>query len=146
MLGWWGETAERAVWSFATMRSGGLCVTEPGIAQMLVWSAGSCKWHLQVVQGYNHYKLSYWYPTCMHGYNDYSKTLTLTFSGAEALTQATFGEGLGRIWLDNVRCTGSERILLNCTASFTGINPCTHAQDAGVRCPIGKTNTKNVLV
>ena len=53
---------------------------------------------------------------------------------AEALSQATFGEGIGTIWLDNVQCTGSERVLMNCEASFTGSNPCTHAQDAGVRC------------
>ena len=57
--------------------------------------------------------------------------------GATALSQATFGEGTGRIWLDNVQCTGSERALMNCTASSNGVNSCTHAQDAGVRCPTG---------
>lgn len=46
---------------------------------------------------------------------------------------ASFGEGTGRIWLDNVECTGNETKLAYCTASSSGIN-CTHAQDAGVRC------------
>ena len=55
-------------------------------------------------------------------------------SGAEA---ASFGEGTGRIWLDNVQCTGNERRLRNCTASSSGINSCTHVQDAGVRCSPG---------
>ena len=58
-------------------------------------------------------------------------------SGVQALSGASFGQGTGRIWLDNVACTGSERVLMNCTASSTGTNSCTHAQDAGVRCPTG---------
>ena len=48
-----------------------------------------------------------------------------------------FGEGTGRIWLDNVQCTGNERALRNCTAISNGVNSCTHSQDAGVRCPLG---------
>ena len=48
-----------------------------------------------------------------------------------------FGEGTGRIMLTNVQCTGSERQLINCTASSQGNNSCSHAQDAGVRCPPG---------
>ena len=55
-----------------------------------------------------------------------------------ALTEASFGEGTGRIWLDNVQCTGNERTLINCTASSNGVNSCTHAQDAGVRCLPGE--------
>ena len=57
--------------------------------------------------------------------------------GAEALNGSSFGEGTGRIWLDNVQCTGNERTLINCTASSNGVNSCTHAQDAGVRCQSG---------
>ena len=60
------------------------------------------------------------------------------FIGVEALGQAMFGQGTGTIWLDNIQCTGSEIALTNCTASSTGVNTCTHAQDAGVRCPGGK--------
>ena len=59
------------------------------------------------------------------------------FSGSVALSGASFGEGTGRIWLDNVQCTGSERELRNCTASTNGINSCIHAQDAGLRCLSG---------
>ena len=58
-------------------------------------------------------------------------------TGAQALTQASFGEGTGRIWLNNVQCTASERVLINCTASSSG-NTCTHSQDAGVRCATGE--------
>ena len=66
------------------------------------------------------------------------------FSGATALNEATFGQGTGRIWLDNVQCTRSGRVLMNCTASFNGVNSCTHAQDAGVRCPAGILTFNNV--
>ena len=55
-------------------------------------------------------------------------------TGSVALSGGNFGEGTGRIWLDNVQCTGNERTLINCTASSNGVNSCTHAQDAGVRC------------
>ena len=58
-------------------------------------------------------------------------------SAVEPLKGGSFGEGTGRMWLDNVQCTGSERILVNCTASIGGVNSCSHAQDAGVRCPSG---------
>ena len=54
----------------------------------------------------------------------------------EAVSQASFGQGTGRIWLTNVQCIGSETGLSNCTAS-SGVDSCTHAQDAGVRCPLG---------
>ena len=54
--------------------------------------------------------------------------------GAEALGQATFGEGTGRIWLGGVQCMENETSLLNCSSVSS---TCTHAQDAGVRCPQG---------
>lgn len=47
---------------------------------------------------------------------------------------AGFGEGTGRIWMNNVQCTGNEKTLMNCTANLNGMNNCSHVQDAGVRC------------
>ena len=68
-------------------------------------------------------------------------TMTLSYidSSVEALSQATFGEGTGRIWLNNVQCEGSERTLMDCVASSN--DACTHAQDAGVKCPTGMTSS-----
>jgi deleted-in-malignant-brain-tumors protein 1 len=59
----------------------------------------------------------------------------------EALTQASFGEGTGRIWLTNVSCTGEERELIKCISSSGGVNSCTHAQDSAVRCSPGRQFT-----
>ena len=50
---------------------------------------------------------------------------------------SSFDEGTGRIWLENVTCMGSERELIDCIDDFSGNSSCTHAQDAGVRCPSG---------
>ena len=68
----------------------------------------------------------------------YYSMVHFSYIGVQALSQATFGQGTGTIWLDNVQCTGSETTLTDCTASSTGVNTCTHAQDAGVRCPGSK--------
>ena len=66
--------------------------------------------------------------------------MSLLYIGA--FNQSTFGGGTGRIWLDNVQCTGNERTLMDCTASSgsSGVNSCTHDQDAGVKCLLGKYN------
>lgn len=64
--------------------------------------------------------------------------------GVEAPGQASFGEGAGQVWLDNTQCTGSEEEILDCSTSTSGVNSCTHAQDAGVRC--GNVPTQRSLL
>jgi deleted-in-malignant-brain-tumors protein 1 len=46
-----------------------------------------------------------------------------------------FTNGAGQIWLDNVRCVGTETRLIDCPANALGISSCSHNSDAGVRCP-----------
>ena len=47
---------------------------------------------------------------------------------------AEFGQGTGRIWLDNVDCSGGESMLTGCSVRPWGISDCSHSEDAGVVC------------
>ena len=58
----------------------------------------------------------------------------LGLAGGEALQEHDFGSGIGKIWLDDVQCTGSEHTLMSCTANPWGENNCEHNEDAGVIC------------
>ena len=54
-------------------------------------------------------------------------------AGAQAFTNAHYGQGAGPIQLDKVQCRGSENSLLQCSHLATAI--CGHHEDAGIRCP-----------
>ncbi|XP_065928528.1 scavenger receptor class A member 5-like [Magallana gigas] len=53
---------------------------------------------------------------------------------ARAVALARFGQGSGQIWMDEVKCTGSETSLAKCPFIGYGINDCSHSEDAGVIC------------
>ncbi|XP_008411857.1 neurotrypsin [Poecilia reticulata] len=53
---------------------------------------------------------------------------------ARAWSQAHFGKGTGRVWLDEVRCSGNELTLEQCPKSTWGEHNCLHSEDAGVSC------------
>ncbi|XP_010070899.1 PREDICTED: deleted in malignant brain tumors 1 protein-like, partial [Pterocles gutturalis] len=48
--------------------------------------------------------------------------------------RAHFGQGEGPIWLDDVRCTGTEAALSECRTKGWGVHGCEHGEDAGVVC------------
>ncbi|XP_025112202.1 deleted in malignant brain tumors 1 protein-like isoform X2 [Pomacea canaliculata] len=56
---------------------------------------------------------------------------------------ASFGQGTGRIWLDDVLCSGTESSLVSCRHSSFGTNDCRHSEDVGVLCP--PTNLGNPM-
>ncbi|KAG7461574.1 hypothetical protein MATL_G00192570 [Megalops atlanticus] len=57
------------------------------------------------------------------------------FVGATAWSHsAKYGPGTGKIWLDNVQCSGSEKSIELCRSRGWGNSDCTHDEDAGVIC------------
>ncbi|XP_050783800.1 CD5 antigen-like [Gopherus flavomarginatus] len=45
-----------------------------------------------------------------------------------------FGQGTGKIWLDDIRCKGTEKTLQNCAHRFWSYHDCTHREDISVVC------------
>lgn len=53
--------------------------------------------------------------------------------GAEVVFTG-FTNGIGAIWLDDVRCIGTEANLNSCGHPEFGAHNCVHSEDAGVNC------------
>ena len=54
---------------------------------------------------------------------------------------ARFGQGSGKIWLDDVQCQGNETSIVNCRHRPWGVHNCGHHGDASVICS-SKLNNK----
>lgn len=50
------------------------------------------------------------------------------------LHSAPHGQGTGRIWIDEVTCSGSESHIYDCRNAGWGNHDCSHGEDASVEC------------
>ncbi|XP_038078149.1 deleted in malignant brain tumors 1 protein-like [Patiria miniata] len=62
------------------------------------------------------------------------RQLGFTNGAGRVSLSAEFGQGVGKIFLDNVECTGSESTITECPNAGWGVSNCDHLEDAGVVC------------
>ena len=63
-----------------------------------------------------------------------------------AHASASFGQGSGHIWLDDVRCIGNETSFFDCPGNSVGSHNCAHSEDVGVSCDSLIANGKFCLL
>ena len=51
-----------------------------------------------------------------------------------ARSEAFYGQGNGKIWLENVDCVDTDTSIIHCSHSRWGTDDCSHSEDAGVWC------------
>ena len=56
------------------------------------------------------------------------------------ILNTNFGSSSGPIWLDNLRCTGNEDSLVECSYSDWGVHNCDHDEDVSIVCGNGLYN------
>ncbi|XP_053708319.1 uncharacterized protein LOC128751384 [Synchiropus splendidus] len=61
----------------------------------------------------------------------------LNFPGAKfVFNRNNFKKATGPIWLDEVKCEGSEHNLISCGRKEWGVTDCTHKEDAAIACEV----------
>jgi len=78
-----------------------------------------------------------WGTVCDNGFTDAAARVicySLGYGHVGRVIGNAFGDGSGRIWLDNVRCSGTELSIVNCQHNSWGNHSCQHSDDVSVSC------------
>ncbi|XP_076858994.1 uncharacterized protein marco [Brachyhypopomus gauderio] len=76
-----------------------------------------------------------WGTVCDDSFDTLDATVVCKMlSFQRAISVFTASGGTGRILLDDLRCTGTERNIFDCPHSGIGVNNCNHSEDVGVSC------------
>ncbi|KFQ73775.1 Macrophage receptor MARCO, partial [Phoenicopterus ruber ruber] len=76
-----------------------------------------------------------WGTICDDGWSTQDATVVCRMLGySRAVSAFTATAGTGRIWLDDVNCSGNEHSIFDCPKPDWGVNNCSHSEDAGVEC------------
>ncbi|KAM9001927.1 CD5 antigen-like [Sarcophilus harrisii] len=107
---------------------------EEQFAMRLVDGESKCSGRLEVLHK------GVWGSVCNDGWGEKEdQVVCQELHCGKALSQKprarkSFGPGKGRIWLDDVRCQGTETSLIQCQHRFWGYHDCTHREDISVLC------------
>ncbi|XP_068428707.1 macrophage receptor MARCO [Clinocottus analis] len=76
-----------------------------------------------------------WGTVCDDGFDTVDGKVICKMLGFQnAISTFTASPGSGRIWLDELKCLGTESDIFNCRHRGVGVNNCQHTEDAGVQC------------
>ncbi|XP_052461567.1 macrophage receptor MARCO isoform X2 [Carassius gibelio] len=76
-----------------------------------------------------------WGTVCDDSFDSVDALVVCKMLGFQRATHVfTAGTGIGRIWLDDLRCTGNEKSIFDCPHAGMGVNNCSHNEDVGVGC------------
>ncbi|CAC5370694.1 DMBT1 [Mytilus coruscus] len=80
-----------------------------------------------------------WGTVCSNNFDTIDATTVCKLLGYKtrypyAIGQAFFGEGTGRVWLEEINCNGTEDDLFKCGSNGWGHTNCGHSKDVSVIC------------
>ncbi|XP_077077582.1 macrophage receptor with collagenous structure [Siphateles boraxobius] len=76
-----------------------------------------------------------WGTVCDDSFDTVDGLVVCKMLGFQRVIQVyTAGAGTGKIWLDELRCTGNERNIFDCPHGGIEAHNCNHGEDVGVNC------------
>nr|XP_034316959.1 deleted in malignant brain tumors 1 protein-like isoform X6 [Crassostrea gigas] len=92
------------------------------------------------------YKSGKWGTVCDDGLNDtlsvvVCRSLGFPWKTSKAFGGATYGQGSGPVWLDNVKCMGTETSIEECSHNSWGSHDCSHGEDVSISCSLSNEKT-----